>query len=371
MKKLFALLMMSVMIFSSFAVVSADEVSGQQTQIISLSLEDALKKVETDNPELKLMDMKIAIADTEYWQSLDDADAAKDKFSKTIEDKIANEKVKQIDWQRKLITLNNLKYDRNEKLKSLKLDITKQYMSLQLSQKDIENSQIDLTNLDTKINDMLLKVKLGLVREIDVKSLQAQRLTMQSQIDKSKGQLEIDMLSFKNALGIDTKTNLYLFPVQKEYATFNDYDIANRIAAALAKSHDVENAQKDYDLTVLEKDITAKYYDYVPSTVKDLETTVVDKASTLDNTKRSVEASLWTAYYNLKSLEDSVEIARLNVAIDELNLQITQAKVKAGQATAATESNDKLTLEKQKASFQKAINDYMITIDEFVNQLGE
>ncbi|MDF2521902.1 MAG: hypothetical protein K0R84_2530 [Clostridia bacterium] len=371
MKKILSILAALAIMFN-ISVAYADTVDIKVNNTRYLSLEEAVKSIESNNPDIKLIDRKIIIVERQYRDALARADYATGKTSTVQSINTSYRKDELLNWKKSLYTLNNLKHDRQDNLRSLASSVTKQYLDALLTQEDIKNIQYEIDNLDKSIKQLEARVSLGTAKESDVKSLEAQKIQLVSQLNSTRRQLNLDLLQLKRDLGILATTNIYLMPVERELKLFNDKDIDIRIAKALENNYEIEKKRQELELTKLEYNIIMNNAIVnLPPEANSLETSIKDKEAALGEELLSQEASLWSTYYNLKNLEDNIEIEKLNVETSQINFDMVSAKVEIGMLTELDLAKARLDLSKQKINLERAINEYMLAADNFTIQLGE
>jgi hypothetical protein len=377
MKKFFSIIITLTLILGISKPIYALTSENAANNILKLTLDDCYKYLETNNKELLLMDEKIRILDRQYKESLDKAEDGRIKTSGTDFPEMNYKKDELLNWKRKLLELDNAKGDKSDRLENLKESVQNQYIGALQIQSDKESIQKEIDSLEKKIEQFNLRIRLGQIKNSDVNPLKIQKSQLVSQLNMKSKELNLALLSLKQNLYIDLGKEIYLEPVKLDYIKFNDVNIEKRISDAVDKSSSLAKQNKDLELAKLEYDIVVKYgdddkdddYD-VPPEALDIEVSIKDKEIKLADARTNHETSLWTSYYNLKNLEDNVEIERLNLESAEITFNLTQVKVKTGLATGLDESNDRIALDKQKNVLQKIINQYVLQSQIFENSLN-
>jgi hypothetical protein len=373
MKKFISFLLLLAFTFglpSSYIVASANS--------ISLTFEQALDIVEKNNSEIKLLDKKITIYERQYNDDLKKAKEAEwnVKYNGKID---LDMKMKElVNWRKKLLELNNQKNIRDERLIELKLDVQKYYLNSLLLQDEIQNLQNELLTVDKKIGQINAKIKSGQLKPTDSNSLKTQRSQLVSLINTTKRQLDTSILDLKKLIGMDSKSQIALAPYKVEFKKFDDKDMEKKIKESIEKSYEIIRSIEDLKITKIEYDITAEYAhdddendEELSMEALQLEVSLKDKELGIGDLTSSSETKLWSSYYNLKNLEDTIEIEKLNLLISEIELTFVQSKVKVDLANFNDESNVRVAVSKQKSKLQRHINDYCISALSFRNELGE
>lgn len=368
---LIALLFLTIIPITSFA--SSSETKAADAT--GLTLDDALKNIEQNNFDIKLLDEKIKVYERQYKDAVDRANAYKGMSfdGEDRSDKIKHLKDKSLTPIRKLYDLNNLKHDREEKIKSLMIDVERQFTSVSMLQDNTQNIKAELDNLNKKISETELKIKKGLLTSTSLTPLKSQKIQLASQLSSFQRQLNEALLTLKKNLGIELSKEINLSPLKLELKKFDDADVEKRISEALENTYDFKNLTKDLELTKIEYEIVKDNSDLDANNqdLNQLEIDLKNKEVTLNDVKPTLELNLWSTYFNLKNLEDEIEIQKLNLESAEITLNTTSAKVKTGKDTTTNELNARLALDKQKNALQKAINDYMLAVKNFEKLINQ
>lgn len=331
---------------------------------LSLSLDDALKLIEKGNNSVVLFDREIDIYNKQYEDSLAQQQDMKQYASETMKENDA--KVLKLNAPLALANLNNAKYDRDAKLKSVKIDITDQYESILAAQMNVESINEQITNLKKNIDEIKLKVNLGLAKASDIDQYNAQMASLQSSLSSQQRSIDTAMVALKQDLNINLNTKVTLTSKPLSYVKFDDTDIDGKIKKAIEKSYEIVRQKQDIENTKIEYDI---YKEYSDAQENSTEISIEDKQATLDNLPITLEVQFRTAYNNLKSLEDEVEAEKLSVESCQIDLNTAQANYSIGKISNLDLLNAQLALSKEKNTLQQDINSYMKASKDFENSL--
>lgn len=384
MKRFICILLCSLLIFQlSSITVLADDSKNEVSSV--LSLDEALKLLEKNNIDIKLMDEQAAV----YERQLEDAKGkaaylkGEDFESKNndIGDTTDDEREKRIEKFKELkiypqkiqLEIDDLKHNRTNKLNLLKIDIERQFAESLRIQSDISAIQDELNNLDKQIADTKLQIEAGTATDINLKPIEVSRVQAASELDFSKNQLKEALLNLKKDLGIDLNKELSLEPLKFQYSKYDSSNIEDKIKAAVDKSYDYQSKEKDIDLANNEYEIVRNNTDFDGDVLKDMheaEMNLSNKQVELGDIKPSLELSLRIAYNNLKNLENDVEIQKITLENKQVNLNAVKYKVEAEMDTNLSLLNAQVEVNKQQNTLQKAINDYMLAIKNFEEELA-
>lgn len=350
------------------------EAAPSQSNVVGLTLEQAISNLESSNEELKNIDSQIDAANKQYdWdnqQSISISTSGKDQ-SQYVAYQYA-----QVVIQRDLTPLSDqqriddTKNTKDERLNTIKFDLEKQYTKVLTSKQQIDNINKYISDLDEQMNQLEEKIKLGQSTKDELNPLKVKKNSLLSTINGPKIQMEVSSLIIKKYLNIDLNNELKLLPTKKDFVKFNDADIEKKIIDAAKNDYSYESLQKTIDLSKKQVDIYTKYaYDSVTEPMNS-QLTLKDSENKSVDTNTSTQVSLWNSYYNLKNKEDSVQTQ--NTALEAVQLSYDKAKQSFdnGLIDKVTLNFATLNLDNQKVATQDAINDYMISQEQFKYMLN-
>ncbi|XWX59961.1 TolC family protein [Desulfitobacterium sp. AusDCA] len=329
---------------------------------LNLSLEDALKMVETSNNDLKLTDSKIQIYDKQNQQAL----ARHASLTVVDED---SRKDRDLNYKRTQWTLDNAKHDRENQLKNLQVDITNQYQTILSLQQQANNIGKQITNLDTTIDQINLQIKLGLQIPSAVYTYNAQRSGLEAMQKLALNSMNSSMNTLKQDLGIDLNRPVVLASPLVTYTKFDDADIDNKIAKSAQTTYDIQKTQQDIEISQIEHDIDF-YYDDTQN-ADTIELSIEDKKATLENLPVTKELSLRKAYNDLKSKENTIEADRLTVEADQINIDVMQKNIEVGKSSNLDLLKLQSTLLTDQNTMQQDVIAYMTAAANFQNSLEQ
>jgi len=327
---------------------------------LNLSLEDALKAIETGNSELKLADSKLLILDKQNQQAL-----ARHTINLTVVDE-DSKKERSLNYLRTQWTFDNAKHDRDTKLKALKVQITNEYESILTLQQQADNLKTQLANLDTVINQVNLQIKLGLKIPSEIYSYNAKKSGLEANQKMIINNINSSMITFKQDLGIDLNRNVVLTSNLIQYAKFDDSDIDSKIAKAIQNNYDISKYKNDIDITQVEYDIDFYYSD---SNADQLLLSIEDKKATLANLPVTQNVNLRKDYNNMKTLENTIEADKLTVEADQINIDVMQKNIDVGKSSSLEMIALQNTLLNDQYTLRQDINSYLTAVTNFQNSL--
>ncbi len=337
------------------------------TVIDTLTLEKAYEYIEEHNQELKLMDDKINLYEKQYQEAVARSDWARGKSIGGDEEQNVTYKKEELLYpKQRLLELDGAKHEREEKLKELKAGVKKQYLEIGVFQEELANTQSELAALDKTIEHTQTQINSGSLPQSALKQYDAQRVQMLSRIETTQRQISLNLMGLERDLGVKLAGQAKLEPLAGESVLFDDGDIANEISKAWEDSYDYLSQQGQLELAEIECDII-RYNTYIDNNLNQLhqlEASVSNNQSKLEQVKPNLEATLWNKYYELKNLEGDLEIEKINLEDAEYTLSITQSKEGLGTAKGSSVVDDTIALNQQKVKLQKAVNAYSLAVDE-------
>lgn len=337
---------------------------------LNLSLEDALSRIEKGNKDIILMDSEIAVYQRQYDTAAaqakvqgdvnvgDDSDSKqKDLMTKNYYAPVA------------LAKLNNAKHDKDDQIKSVKVEVTNEYQGILAAELNLQNINDQISNLKTTIAQVNQKIQLGLAKASDIEQYNAKMAVLQASLSSQQKSIDTAMLTLKQDVGIDLSTKLTLTSKPLDYAKFDDANIDDRIQKAIKNNYEFTRQKQDID----NENIMYKIYLDVQdnSQLRSTEIDLQDKQSALDKLPTTLEISLRTAYNNMKALENNLEAEKLSVESCQINLNVAQANYNVGKSTYLDVLDKQLALSTEKNTLQQNIISYMQAAQSFKNSLNE
>lgn len=344
------------------------EASPAQSNVVNLTLEQAVSNVENSNQELKNIDSQIDAANKQYnWDKQQSISISTGKD----ESQYGPGQYLQAVLQRDLTPLSDqkniddTKNTKDERLNTIKFDLEKQYMKVLTYKQQIDNINKNIADLDEQMNQIQQKINLGQSTQDELNPLKVKKNSLLSAINGLQAQLQTPLLTIKKYLNVDLNSDLNLSPAKKDFVKFDDTDIDNKILNAVNNDYNYKSLERTVDLSKKQVDIYTKYvYDSVTEPM-DSQLTLQDNQNKLTDTNTSLQVALWNSYYNLKNKEDSVQTQNTALEVAQLTYDKANQNFDNGLIDKVTLDSAALGLDNQKVTTQDAINDYMIAQEQF------
>jgi predicted nucleic acid-binding Zn-ribbon protein len=349
------------------------EAAPAQSNVVNLTLEQAMGNIENSNEELKNIDTQIEAANRQYdWDSQQSLYISLN----TNETQYGPGKYLNAVIQRDLTPLidkkniDDIKNTKGEKLNNIKFDLEKQYMKVITYEQQIDALNKCIGDIDEQINQIQEKINVGQATKDQLNPLKVKRNTLVSSISLVQAGMQTPLFTIKKYLNADLNSELKLSAAKKDFIKFDDSDIENKIIAAVKNDYSYGSLQKDIDLSKQRLDITTKYvYDSVTEpmntelSLKDLQNKSVD-------TYTATEIKLWDSYYNLKNKEDAVQTQNTALEVAQMSYDKAKQSFDNGLIDKVTLDFAEYNLDNQKVTTQDAINDYMVSKEQFEYMLN-
>jgi outer membrane protein TolC len=346
---------------------------------VTLTLEDALKNLEASNVQLKLLSDNVNVV----GRQLDNDHQAEIRASNV--NNLQNQSSAKVQNQlQQFVTpqLSQLKYekaknDRDQQLNTLKASLERQYMNALACQDQIATIKSTMANIDKQIAQMEAKIQQGQATSDQVEPLKIQKSQYMSSASGSinliqqQTLLQQDLIKIKQQLNMDINTDLKLVPIKKDFVKYDDSSIDQTIQNSITNSFSLNQLSKTMELDKTAAKIYSSYSSNDPLSVSNSQLTVNSDAVNLDSQETTTMISLWSAYYTLKGKEDTITTDKLTVESDQMDYDNKASQFASGQTDNLTVDKAALKLQSDKITLQNDINDYMVTIEEFKNQLTQ
>ena len=368
---------------------AATSVQAQTNVKPLLTLDEAIKAAISNSETLQLDQKNIDYKDktNDLSEKMDDAPSTSGT-SETSDDK------KDFDKDTNDVSLKILKQQMDFDQDILIQKTTTDYNSIVTSQKQIDKAAKALEIKNKELNDAKLKNSLGLVTTTDLTATKLQIESLQNQQKSSQNTLKDAQYSFKNLIGkdvtqysleqdikyntfkIDGSVDEYLDNVIENYKTYNTqlvklkkdyYDNAdNKVSEPTKPSDDkpVQNQGESADdyASRVEKYNTA-ITNYTASLSNRLiyltsKLGVYSDETTLNETKKNLKEQLRGLYTKLVTTEDSINLLKKNIELNNKQLSDAKLKYDLGLITKSEYNNLVVNSEDLDLQLRSAIDSY-------------
>jgi hypothetical protein len=339
---------------------------------VYVNMEKAISLAVENNPQIKLIDKRLEIADKRYQDIAKEASDAKFDQSSYESVNLEYRKIEKLNWQYTKLDLDSLKNDRVEAVKNVRNVIQQYYVDAQALQEDVKIISQEIASIDSKISEVQLKIKMGQLKESDHKSLLSQKMSLQNSLNATNKQYDTKLINLKKEMGIDLSSKLILQNEVLPYELIDIEKLKENIKPYVEKDFSIIKLNKELALKQLEKNLVMQYTDYKRNndSVSDLDIDMEEIKANIDVQKFNIEADLWIEYYDIRTLSENIKLEELNLELEKINYDTITTKSKLGMVDAVTELNAKIAYNRQKNNLQRAMNNYILAANQFNNKLG-
>ena len=267
------------------------------------------------------------------------------------------EKSKEIvQFQRSFIN-NNIDANHQADINSIEATTYQLYYGILQAEDNVAASKAALKVQEQKTANTKKKYDVGMASKIEVQQAEMNLLNAQSTLIQAENTLESAELNFKMLLNIDYKTDLILTtPIKKTKVEIPTQ--ANAISTMLSKNMTLKYYDYLYDLT-------GKTVDMYSAGSADRAKAVAAHSQTLvasNQTYSSLRANMISAYSELPLLEKNIESMESTVALAEKGYEVAMIQFTRGMITQADLDNAELSLMQANLGLTNAIATYNLAI---------
>ncbi|RMC92334.1 TolC family protein [Clostridium autoethanogenum] len=341
----------------------------------TLTLDQVLNDIEKNSVSIQTKDQKILLYQRQFDR--DNMNAALINNSGTSEAnypsgqyvniKLTTDVIPKADEQ----NIKDAKHDKDDSLQNLKFSTEQQYLNALTNEDQINTINDQIKNVDQQIAQTNVKIANGQLTNNDLQSLQVQKSQLEASLNQPKAQLQQNLLSIKQTINMDLDGDLTLVPAEKSFVKYDDSNIEDKINKAVDNNYNISKIDNNLDILRIKEDIYKQYSHNDASGEVSTGLSIEDLENSRTNTILTIKTNLWNGYYGLKSLEDAVETEQAKVASAQSTYDTTEAKVQQGVAVQLQADSAALALKSEKINLKNAINNYMVTVEQFEYNLTQ
>lgn len=329
------------------------------------NLDSLLKEVSNNNPELKLLDRQIQVQEKRYKIATQKADQERVKFGIPDAELAQNKMYVLLYPLQAKNQLDELKWQKENKVMSLKADASKLYYQYIFKQheveaqaKAVERAKAELKIAKEKINLGKLN-SLSLLQSENAVDLSSQKLT------KLNTELTSIVMRINSILNYDLDQKLQISSETIKIDEYKVNDLETLIVKRKLESNSIaklqrqiEEAKTNYYIESYNRQSIASSYEMLEDKPKELE-------NAIEQEKYQIEQKIRVDYNNILSAYDDIGIAKLSY---DLNLRLFDvAEKKYKQEMISYVDYLKATEDRENAMIQydQAILNYLTSVLDF------
>lgn len=337
-------------------------------------LQTAIDTAITNSNSLKLYDEKIKNAIDIYYRYNELAVSASDAPVLTGEEVqktndlyfIENRKIQVFYPEQKRNDLNNLKYQKQNKIIDIKLNVTESYFTLLSIEQQIAYQKALISRLEADLKVKKNDVKLGrsvqsAVTEIELDIKKANNALVQLNREEQKAKMSLNSL-----LGRQITEELQIKDMDVPETKYDNIDIKAIIEDRQKNNNKIKDIKLKLDLAKLEAEIVEENTNREdPVELDSLEDEKLNQEYALKDELINIEKNIYQQNNTILNLKDEIEIKSLNKEISEKNLEIAQEKLRLGLMSKSALNSVIDVAEQADNEYLKAKLNYYLEVQRF------
>ncbi len=303
------------------------------------NLQTAIDTALSNSSSLKLYDEKIKNATDIYYRYNDKAISSKDapvltgkELQKTNDLYfIENRKIQVLYPEQKKNDLDNLKYEKQNEIVDIKLNITENYFKLLFLEKQISYQNALIARLDADLKVKKNDVKLGrsvasavTKIELDIKRAKNELVQLNREENNSK-------MSLNSLLGRKITDEIQIKDIDVPDTDYDSIDIKSVIEDRQKNNNKIKDIKFNIEQAKLEAEIVKENTNREdPVELDTLEDTRLNQEYALKDEIINIEKHVYQENNTILNLEDEIAIKQLNKEICDKDLEVANEKLKHG-----------------------------------------
>ncbi|WP_162991057.1 TolC family protein [Biomaibacter acetigenes] len=350
------------------------EKKAEEPQVIKLSLADALKMAEENNPQVALS--KLAVEKAELAQKELKYREKKDKESEEESNNAPSLGLPQIDMFK--ISTSDFDYKYNMEmgkknaefglkmaqagveatLRNIRFGVEAAYYGALAARDNVKIAQDALKRQEELLKIAEVKLKAGMIAKRDLMDAQVQVARAQAAVSTAELGKQKAYINFKKLLNIDLEKEIELTDAFDYKPAENAVDLNKLIEDAQQKRMDIVEAQGKLDIAQLDFDLTSKVYPSNTFKYKEKEYALQEAKMNLENTKQDVEAEVREILLDLQEAVANIPVLDKSVEMAKESLRLAKLSFEAGMMRRVDVSQAEETLKQVELQRNQAICNY-------------
>ncbi len=320
-------MLLAILMIFQYSTVSAIETKDIKVYDLQTAIDTAI----TNSNSLKLYDEKIKNADDIYKRYYDLSVIAESKSAVNDYQMIENKKEELVYPEQKKNDLNNLKYQKQNKIIDIKLNVTESYFTLLSIEKQITYQKGLISRLEADLKVKKNDVKLGrsvesAVTEIELDIKKANNALVQLNREEEKSKMSLNSL-----LGRQITEEIQIKDMDVPEIEYENIDIKAIIEDRQKNNNKIKDIKFQIEQAKLEAEIVEENTNREdPVELDSLEDVKLNQEYALKDELISIEKYIYQQNNTILNLKDEIDIKSLNKEICEKNLEIAQEKLRLG-----------------------------------------
>lgn len=335
------------------------EKKAEEPQVIKLSLADALKMAEENNPQVALS--KLAVEKAELglkeikYKEKKDEDNVSPYFSTSDFDYKYNMEMGKKNAE---FGLKMAQAGVDATLRNIRFGVEAAYYGALAARDNVKIAQDALKRQEELLKIAEAKLKAGMIAKRDLMDAQVQVARAQAAVSTAELGKQKAYINLKKLLNIDLEKEIELTDAFDYKPAENAVDLNKLIEDAQQKRMDIVEAQGKLDIAQLDFDLTSKVYPSNTFKYKEKEYALQEAKMNLENTKQDVEAEVREILLDLQEAVANIPVLDKSVEMAKESLRLAKLSFEAGMMRRVDVSQAEETLKQVELQRNQAIYNY-------------
>ncbi|MCR4436281.1 MAG: TolC family protein [Clostridiales bacterium] len=332
------------------------------------SLQELIDHAVKSSADLSLYEDKIKVAQRRVAEAKARSEYAAQNFTSPYDQTLEHKKEQLLYPLQRQAELEQLQWEKDDKTRRLKLDITRLYYQILLKQQQIEKQSAAVERAKNEYQAQKKKVELGTAADstlLPLEIAQEQAVAKINTLQKDKDKLVMDM---NNTAGFSLDQPLTLKQADLPEADLGTPDLDKIIAGLLSSKYSLKKIQNDKAVTEQERWLTASFNTSGSpndSAVNALDDKLLNAGYDLRDEKINIEYKVRSDYNTVQNLKDDITIKKLEYDKAVKLADTAKLRYDLGLVSALDYQKAQGDVDDAWTAYQQARLDYYMAVQEF------
>lgn len=261
------------------------------------------------------------------------------------------------------------KWNLEMKENQVKYNVEKAYFDYLQMKKELEIAEENLKLSQKQYEYGKLKLDVGMISNQQLLGLEMGVLQAQGICDTTKMYFELQLMSFKNTLGVPFNQQIILTD-SIVYRDYEPIDLAKSIKKGLENNIGIKMSQESYEISKLTLDAIKGRYPENTFRYREQAVEIAKAANQLGAAKSGVEMGVRSAYLNLQTAEKQIKTYEMTIRQAEEAVRLAEISFDLGQNTATEISQANINLMNAKSNLSKQIHSFNMALLDYEYSIG-
>lgn len=330
------------------------EKKAEEPQVMKLSLADALKMAEENNPQVALSKLAVEKAELAQKEIKYQDKKTPEQIKNDFEIKYGMEMGK----KNAEFGLKMAQAGVDATLRNIRFGVEAAYYGALAARDNVKIAQDALKRQEELLKIAEAKLKAGMIAKRDLMDAQVQVARAQAAVSTAELGKQKAYINLKKLLNIDLEKEIELTDAFDYKPAENAVDLNKLIEDAQQKRMDIVEAQGKLDIAQLDFDLTSKVYPSNTFKYKEKEYALQEAKMNLENTKQDVEAEVREILLDLQEAVANIPVLDKSVEMAKESLRLAKLSFEAGMMRRVDVSQAEETLKQVELQRNQAIYNY-------------